>query len=90
MLVPQNLYLYSMTGGVCHIALTFATGFAYSTDVTFNYWPPPPGNASGCTGPWGVAPTQAIFVVDNPPGTCGDAGLDGVGQLEGDAAVEGD
>jgi hypothetical protein len=59
------------TPGVCHVELTFATGFTYSTDITFATMPDtqPPG-CSPC--PDYVGPTQSSFMVDNP---CADAGV---------------
>jgi hypothetical protein len=59
----------SDSAGVCHISLTFASGFAYAADVTFI------SSRSSC-GTTDVMPNQATFMVDNPSSTCVDAGAD--------------
>jgi hypothetical protein len=68
--------------GTCHVALTFATGFVYSTDVTFT------SQSGGCAGcPATIGPTQGEFMVGNPSDTCSaapEAGVSGAG----DAAAE--
>jgi hypothetical protein len=71
----RYLFLGSATPGVCHVELIFATGFTYSTDVTFESVAQP--GLPGCPGcaPY-VGPTQTTFVVDNPSSTCGDGGSD--------------
>jgi hypothetical protein len=51
--------------GVCHVELTFATGFTYSADVTFTWQS---GGCSGC--PSTIGPTQGEFTVNNPRDTC--------------------
>jgi hypothetical protein len=63
--------------GVCHVALTFEGGFAYSTDIRFTWQTlgEPPGCPNPCA-PF-VGPTQSRFEVDNPSTTCVDAGVDG-------------
>jgi hypothetical protein len=53
------------TVGTCHIVLTFATGFTYSQDVTFDVVP---RDSCGC--PSYVAPTSGPFTVSNPADTC--------------------
>jgi hypothetical protein len=70
-----SLQIGSPTPGICHVTLTFATGFTYSTDVTFvsQTTPAPPG-CGGCS-PY-IAPTQREFAVDNPSTTYVDAGAD--------------
>jgi hypothetical protein len=70
--VPENsLNIYSPSSGVCHVELTFATGFTYSTDVTFTS----STQTSSCCGDvTTVTPTQATFTVNNPSTTCVDAG----------------
>src|SRR5579863_4562546 len=62
----------SPSAGVCHVELTFATGFVYSTDVTFTM---PPADPSVCCN-WATTPTQTTFTVNNPSATCVDAGND--------------
>jgi hypothetical protein len=71
--------------GVCHVVLTFATGFNYSADVTFlsQTDSPPPG----CPVSHYTAPTQRTFTVNNPSNTCVDAGLDEGADAAGDAAT---
>jgi hypothetical protein len=59
----------SPTPGVCHIKLTFATGFTYSTDVTFASTTA--GSCSGC--PSYIGATSGPFMVHNPSNTCVDA-----------------
>jgi hypothetical protein len=59
--------------GVCHVRLTFATGFIYSVDVTFTSQ-----TAEGdCVPSFSyVGPTQVVFPVTDPGETCmasGDA-----------------
>jgi len=69
----QSISINSTSAGVCHVELTFATGFTYSTDVTFESQsaPKPPV----CC-PLLTAPTQSTFTVDDPSATCVDAGSD--------------
>jgi hypothetical protein len=58
--------------GVCHIVLTFATGFTYSTDATFAEQP-----GSGCGCPSLLGPTSpAVIRVNNPSNTCVSLGAD--------------
>src|SRR5579863_76111 len=70
----SSLAIASPSPGTCRVTLTFATGFAYSADVTFveqsDNSPP------GCAVWHYTAPTQQAFTVDNPSTTCVDAGLD--------------
>ncbi|MGH7435440.1 MAG: hypothetical protein ACRENE_07180 [Polyangiaceae bacterium] len=69
---PQNLYVTSTGAGTCHVELTFATGFTYSTDVAFVSTT----TTGGCCSGTGVNPTQSTFMVHDPSTTCVDAGLD--------------
>ncbi len=56
----------SPSPGVCHVALTFATGFTYSADVTFAVQP---GGGCGC--PSFVGPNPPVVLkVNNPSNTC--------------------
>jgi hypothetical protein len=55
----------SPSPGVCHIELTFATGFTYSADVTFT-------EQTACNS--FIGPTSGPFMVNNPSDTCLDAG----------------
>ena len=63
----RSLEFTSPSPGLCHVVLTFATGFTYSSDVTFA------SRSAGCC-PSYIAPTQPTFTVDNPSATCADAG----------------
>lgn len=63
------LVVSSRSAGVCHVTLTFGTGFVYSADVTFTSQ----ADADGCCLPY-IGPTQTDFSVDNPHNTCVDAG----------------
>jgi hypothetical protein len=73
--------IYSAGAGVCHVELTFETGFTYSTDVTFTSVM---AGDPKCPSPI-VSPTQSTFVVNNPSNTCvNDAGL----HTGADAAID--
>jgi hypothetical protein len=72
-----SLAISSPTPGVCHVTLTFATGFTYSADVTFIAQND--GDTPGCPVWQYTAPTQRAFTVNNPSTTCVDAGIDGGG-----------
>jgi hypothetical protein len=64
-----NIYVASPTPGVCHVELTFATGFTYSTDVTFTAGTTPPG----CGSPLSyVGPNPIFFTVNDPSTACED------------------
>ena|SRR5579863_7586584 len=86
---PNSAYLRfgSPHPGVCHVELTFATGFRYSADVTFVS---ESGGANACGGTCSsfVAPTQGTFAVNNPSITCVDAGSDAVADVPTDAPSE--
>ena len=70
-----SLEIESPSPGVCHVALTFATGFVYSADVTFvSQTDPEPAGCATC--PPYITATQRTFMVDNPPATCIAAGTD--------------
>jgi hypothetical protein len=62
-----KLAIGSQVAGLCHVTLTFASGFVYSTDVTFT------GTSDDC-GTGFISPTQSVFVVNNPSSTCTDGG----------------
>ena len=62
-----KLEVSSQVAGLCHVELTFASGFVYSTNVTFA------GTADRC-GTAFINPTQSTFTVNNPISTCVDAG----------------
>jgi hypothetical protein len=63
----KTLGIVSPSPGRCHVVLTFATGFTYSTDVTFTSLDDTV--TPGCPGSH-TAPTQQAFTVNNPSGTC--------------------
>jgi hypothetical protein len=73
----QGVEVSSPTPGTCHVALTFATGFTYSTDVTFTSMS---ATVYGCNGGTGaesyIGPTQVTFMVHNPSATCVESELD--------------
>ena len=90
-----TVFVQGQSPGVCHVKLTFATGFTYSADVTF-------ATQSGgvCGGPQCkcgdiLAPTSGPFTVDNPSDTCvaePDSGEDAGGadvSVESTAALYG-
>ncbi len=60
--------------GVCHVDLTLAGGFQYSTDVTFTQT-----TTEGCCPCTSIGPTQTMFMVNNPSTTCVDAGASDAG-----------
>jgi hypothetical protein len=62
-----KLEVGSQVAGLCHVDLTFASGFVYSTDVTFT------GTSDSC-GTGFISPTQSVFAVNNPASTCMDGG----------------
>jgi hypothetical protein len=62
-----KLEVGSQVAGLCHVELTFASGFVYSTNVTFI------GMSDTC-GTSSISPTQSVFVVNNPSSTCTDGG----------------
>jgi len=64
---PGKLEVGSQVAGLCHVDLTFASGFVYSTDVTFT------GTSDGC-GTGFITPTQSVFAVNSPGSACADAG----------------
>jgi hypothetical protein len=97
--VRASVFISSASPGECHVVLTFATGFAYSADVTFTVQTDPvPAGCGTC--PYTV-PNKPSFTVNNPPATCVDEGLDAGGDAfpdapsataedaDGDAGVDG-
>jgi hypothetical protein len=64
---PAKLEVGSEVAGLCHVDLTFASGFVYSTDVTFT------GTSDGCSTGY-ITPTQSVFAVNSPGSTCSDGG----------------
>jgi hypothetical protein len=69
-----EVFVDSAGPGVCHVALTFATGFTFAADVTFATQPGGDCGGPQCPCPKYVAPTAGPFVVENPSATCVDAG----------------
>jgi hypothetical protein len=76
----------SPSPGVCHVTLTFATGFTYSADVTFILQND--GDTPGCPVWHYTAPTQRAFTVNNPSTTCVGTGLDAGSDGRTDAASQ--
>jgi len=85
---PENasLAVSSPSAGVCHVTLTFATGFTYAADVTFTLQSQ--NDPPGCPVWHYTTPTQPTFVVNNPGSTCVDAGLDARGDGPADGASQ--
>lgn len=74
-----SVFVHSRSAGVCHVELTFATGFTYATDVTFTSQPGGVCGGPQCRCPAHVAPASGPFTVNNPSNTCvaaPDAGAD--------------
>jgi hypothetical protein len=68
----NSIAIASPSPGDCHVVLTFATGFTFSTDLTFvsrTFTDPP-----GCGTQVYAAPTESTVMVNNPSDTCVDAG----------------
>jgi hypothetical protein len=65
----------SPTPGTCHVTLRFATGFTWSTDVTFATMNDSQPGCAPCPDFVGVASTSNGSKVNNPPETC--VALDG-------------
>jgi hypothetical protein len=80
-----SVFVQSDGPGVCHIELTFATGFTYSADATFATHSGGVCGGPQCTCPPVIAPTQTTFMVNNPSTTCVDAGLDAAADAPTDA-----
>lgn len=73
--VDRGVVFVDSTGpGVCHVTLTFATGFTFATDVTFATRPGGVCGGPKCACPDYVGPTAGPFAVQNPSATCVDAG----------------
>jgi hypothetical protein len=72
------VYIQSQGPGVCHVELTFGSGFTYASDVTFHSDPGGPCRGeSGCMCPDYFAPaSEGTLTVNNPLDTCIDAGVD--------------
>lgn len=79
-----SLEIGSAGPGVCHVMLTFATGFTYSADVTFvSQTDPAPSGCPSCS-PY-ITATQRTFAVNNPDATCLATGADAGGDSRADA-----
>jgi hypothetical protein len=70
------VHVVSPSPGVCHVELTFATGFTYSADVQFTEQSDNEPSHCACSSYVAPVSTQSTFVVNNPSTTCVDAGLD--------------
>jgi hypothetical protein len=80
---PTDVGVFSGGPGTCHVQLTFASGFTYSTDVAFT------AQMQFCACPTAFVPTSGPFMVDNPAGTCiagPDAGGADGSSVEGGAS----
>jgi hypothetical protein len=75
-----EVFVESAGPGVCHVTLTFATGFTFSTDVTFATRPGGVCGGPQCHCPDYVGPTAGPFVVKNPSATCVDAAAGAAGE----------
>jgi hypothetical protein len=73
------VYVPSQGPGTCHVALTFATGFTYSADVTFATQPGGVCGGPQCKCGDYVVPAAGPLAVNNPDTTCVDAGVDAGG-----------
>jgi hypothetical protein len=71
-----RVFVDSQSPGVCHVELTFATGFTYSADVTFASQPGGVCGGPQCKCADYLTPTSGPFTVNNPSTTCVDAGSD--------------
>jgi hypothetical protein len=83
--VAQGVSVLSPSPGVCHVELTFATGFTYATDVTFQSM----SRANCGTTEAYIGPTQGVFDVNNPSTTCVDAGSETTADALADAGADG-
>jgi hypothetical protein len=67
------VFVRSQAPGLCHIELTFATGFTYSADITFASQPGGVCGGPQCTCPDYVAPTSGPVTIGSSM-ACADAG----------------
>jgi hypothetical protein len=74
-----SVYVGSQVPGACHVELTFASGFTYSTEVAFVSQPGGVCGGPQCKCGDYVAPASGPFAVKNPSDTCVEAGPDGGG-----------
>jgi hypothetical protein len=72
----QYVDINSPSAGVCHVELTFGTGFTYSADVTFTSEPGLTGPSCPWSCPMTTYPKLGAFAVNNPSTTCVDGGSD--------------
>ena len=66
----EVVVIQSSVAGVCHVELTFSTGFIYSADVTFIR----KALENPCRTQHYTGPTQQTFIVNNSTAICQDAG----------------
>jgi hypothetical protein len=86
-----RVFVESQSPGVCHIELTFATGFTYPADVTFTLHPGGVCGGPQCKCGDYLAPTSGPFTVNNPSNTCvaiPDAGDDANGPADKDGGPD--
>jgi hypothetical protein len=74
----SNVYVGATSAGTCTVTLVFATGFTFTTDVTFSE--APNGGCSGCLPV--LKPSPAVVTVNNPSSTC----MVDAGEGDGDAS----
>ena len=77
--VNGAVFVDSQGAGVCHVALTFGTGFTFATDVSFETQSGGVCGGPQCKCPDFVVATSGPFAVHNPGTTCVEAGIDAAG-----------
>lgn len=86
---PGYVFVRSRGPGVCHVTLTFATGFVFRSDVTFvSHVSPVTAGCGGACPTVFVPASTATIEVQNPTQTCIDldaAGADPLDASRGDA-----
>jgi hypothetical protein len=82
-----TVFVQGQSPGVCHVELTFATGFTYSAAVTFAAEPGGVCGGPQCKCGDYLAATSGPFTVNNPSDTCvalPDAAEDGAPDADAD------
>ena len=67
----QDVFFTTAGPGECHLALTFANGFTFASDVTWE------SEVQNCGCPALLVPSQPVVHVDNPESTCSSADAGG-------------
>ncbi len=78
--------IYGSIAGVCHVSLSFASDFTYSTDVTFVSQTPPAQPGCGQCSAY-TMPTESVFSVEAPE-SCAGARPDAAVDASFDAATQ--